>query len=101
MQVNVLVCKSIKFNLKARYVKNSKQHYIGSYSVQNTDIYFRWRDSEHLNNIEFNKGCKKDAQRVRFFRSHSGVCNQLHPSKQHRGILSLPFSRLLPAEYHG
>ena len=69
----------------------------------------RWRGTnaagqQHLNTIEFNKGCRtftSDLDNVKLYRSHSGVCNRLQSGKEQLGILSLPFQRLLPAEYHG
>ena len=36
-----------------------------------------------------------------FVRLSSGSCNNLTPGRQHYGLVSLPFSRLQPADYSG
>ena len=62
----------------------------------------RWQNPKLFDQFEFYPGCQNQAfGDPRYIRLHSGACNNLHPGRQHWGLIGLPFSRLLPADYSG
>ena len=62
----------------------------------------RWQNPKLFDQFEYYPGCQnKTFGDPRYVRLHSGACNNLHPGRQHWGLIGIPFSRLLPADYSG
>lgn len=72
--------------------------------VSHSDLTFLacvWRQKSRLDEIEYDEGCKDQRRQHRKYRSFSGVCNNLVKGRYHYGVVGLPFSRFLRAEYDG
>ena len=62
----------------------------------------RWRSQAIIDSMEHYEGCQNFKYgNPNFVRLSSGSCNNLTPGRQHYGLVSLPFSRLQPADYSG
>ena len=62
----------------------------------------RWRSQTIIDSMEHYEGCQDFRfGNPNFVRLTSGSCNNLTPNRQHYGLVSLPFTRLQPADYAG
>ena len=62
----------------------------------------RWRSQAIIDSMEHYEGCRNFKYgNPNFVRLTSGSCNNLTPGRQHYGLVSLPFTRLQPADYAG